>query len=447
MRSTRPGNWIALALLLLAALPSSGLAELLRLERVEIEGNHRTNSSRALEYLALPPGDALDPEAIEAAKQRLEESELFASVDLRAKPGSEPGQVVLVAVVTEWRPRLRIGAGYQDLSGWYLVPLGVDLWNPIGRGEQFSLAARVGYRVSGLVLSAAQPFTDESRSRFGASITAEGVERIYFDEAVEIAHHVNRGSLQLRLDSSPAPRMRLGAWITAQGVEVDSTARVYVDDPDADRDAGDKIPFNSVPPAIQRAVGQHDLARAGFSLAFDSRTGAELSLSGNHVSAQVEAVGDGEKDWGILLLDWRHYRPLQRGLLLAANTKFNATARTAPFFERPYVGGLYSVRGFPSHALSPAEGDLRTLTGSVELRAALIGRRDDPTLAGLLFTDAGLGVQDENPTWSAVDVGMGFGFRVRVPWIRWLGIDVGFPVTPRPDLDPVHVNASIGWTY
>jgi outer membrane protein assembly factor BamA len=104
------------------------------------------------------------------------------------------------------------------------------------------------------------------------------------------------------------------------------------------------------------------------------------------------------------------------------------------------LGGLYTVRGFPSQSLTDPEGSTVFGAASLEFRAALVGRRDRPRLAGVLFVDAG--VDDDEPAAAA-----GFGVRLRVPWLESLGLDLGIPLTESPIEEAFHANASLGWSF
>ncbi|MDX2473206.1 MAG: hypothetical protein QNL91_05810, partial [Candidatus Krumholzibacteria bacterium] len=69
-------------------------------------------------------------------------------------------------------------------------------------------------------------------------------------------------------------------------------------------------------------------------------------------------------------------------------------------------------------------------------------------LAGVFFVDAGAsgssGVADP---YTGAAVGTGYGLRLRVWWLDWIGLDVGFPVTDRPLDQRFQVTASIGWSF
>jgi outer membrane translocation and assembly module TamA len=68
-------------------------------------------------------------------------------------------------------------------------------------------------------------------------------------------------------------------------------------------------------------------------------------------------------------------------------------------------------------------------------------------VTGILFADAGWAGTHGAPRVDDVAVGIGYGLRVRVPWVQQVGLDVGVPLSPGVLDESFHVNVSLGWTY
>jgi outer membrane translocation and assembly module TamA len=77
----------------------------------------------------------------------------------------------------------------------------------------------------------------------------------------------------------------------------------------------------------------------------------------------------------------------------------------------------------------------------------LHGRPDDPSFAAVLFADAGDAWSSNSPSLGAVSAGAGYGLRLKLPWIGYAGLDVGFPLTDSPEDESYHLYGTIGWTY
>jgi outer membrane protein assembly factor BamA len=207
------------------------------------------------------------------------------------------------------------------------------------------------------------------------------------------------------------------------------------------------VAFDELPRDIQLAIERRGRARLGTALVVDSRRGSGLGTSGGWGTLSGEAVRSSGGGFGSFALDARAYAPLGGGVQLATRARAGAVTGEAPFHDRFYLGGLYTVRGFPSQSLSPPEGSRRFGTISAELRSVWVGDPRSPAVSALGFVDVGAASGTLEGMADGVSVGAGYGFRVRAAWIDYLGLDVGFPLTASPVDEAFHVNLSLGWTF
>ena len=418
------------------------------IERIEIEGNRRTSREVVLGAIPLAPGDVADPAGILEAAEQLGKSTLFRSAKAHTRPGSEPGRVVVVFEVEESRPHLRFGAGFEDLSGWYLIPGELNLDNLTGRGEALRVGFRLGYRLASLDvgLRSRLPFGWRGHGELGLSVQA--LDRVYFLEGTEIDQRVAREPrVHGGLDVPLGARWTVTARAAYEHVDVDSSATVYQDREILGRSRGDPVPFESLPPGIQEDAGAQDQGRFQLALALDTRQGPDLTQRGVWGRLQTEAVASSREPFAGLDAEARAFFPVARGALLAGRVRAAAVTEGAPFFERHSLGGLYSVRGFPSQSLSPPEGDRALVVASAEARTLWVGTPERAIVTGLLFLDAGIGWGDAPNDRGTLEAGAGYGWRIGIPWIQQLGIDVGFPLTDSPVDEAFHVNVSLWWTF
>ncbi|MBK7190628.1 MAG: BamA/TamA family outer membrane protein [bacterium] len=146
-------------------------------------------------------------------------------------------------------------------------------------------------------------------------------------------------------------------------------------------------------------------------------------------------------------MDLRSYRAVPGGVL-AARLRGQWVGEAAAFHDRLYLGGLYSLRGFSTGALSPPGGDTWQWAGSLEYRSPILSDARGTKLAGVLFVDAGAGgAGDVADPYTGMAVGAGYGVRMRVRWLDWIGVDVGFPLTERTLDMRFQGHASIGWSF
>lgn len=417
------------------------------IEAVEIAGNTRTSAAIATRVAGLEPGTTTSIQEILSSAERLRESQIFSKVKIHTRPGNAPGRVIVVFDVEETRPHFRLGMGYEDFSGWYLIPIQLNLDNLIGHGERFRISTRLGYRVAGLVAEYRHPIGRERTTFWEATLRAEGQDRIYYHDRTEFRHGIERSGLDLRLQHSLHPALSLETWGSIERVRADSSARVYRTSESEDRDQGDEIPFEELPAGIARDLDRGHFPRIGLALNLNARSGGNLLGRGFAGRASGEWIATDEDPFALADFEVRAYRPLPANLQIAARLSYAVASRGAPFYERSYLGGLYTVRGYPSQSLSPPDGDLSMAVLSLELRGPIIGSAENPRLAGLLFVDGGAGWSSGGIAEENTAAGVGYGLRWRLPWVGRLGLDVAHPLSAAPVEEGFHVNLSLGWSF
>lgn len=422
------------------------------LDSIEIQGNTRTRDSAVTERLGLRAGDVVDQEQLLAAAEVLRASDLFASLDFHTRPAAERGHIVLVLEVREKPIEVRFGTGNTDLDGWYLIPAELAFDNRLGRGERTRLQLRFGYRHAGVVLSFEQPSAGGSDLFWGCEAAGLGSDRVYFRDGIEYRHHVARSRVGAHLGRQFGASCRAAVSMRLETVEADSTAEVRADNATHAVAAGDELPFDELPGGVKAGVGRSERSVLGAEIVIDSRSASEVAgtpASGVWGRLRAESVFQylrRAQSFGTVDFDLRGYRSLLGGAL-AGRLRAGIAGDNAPFYDRLYLGGLYTVRGFPGQSLSDAGGDTWLWSASLEWRAPLIGESARPRLAGVMFVDAGDSGCDSDPDPRGLAVSAGYGLRLRVGWFGWLGLDFGMPLSPSPIAESFRAHASIGWSF
>ncbi len=431
-----------LCALLLAAPGAFAQDRALVVESIEARGNSRTSLETIHRFFPLREGDAIDAASLASALDELRRSDLFESAELTTEPGAERGRVRIVLDVREKGVQLRVGTGYTDLSGWYLIPAELAFDNRLGHGERLRLQAKIGYRVVGVELGFEERRFGDGRNSWGATISTQGVARVYFDDGVELEHQVGRGGIEAHLGRRFAREWGVVGGAGFEAVDAESTATLREDDPVTGADKGDEISGDAIPEGVRDDLGKRKRTFLHASLVHDSRSRRNIAstpASGAWGALRADGVLSDEESFAALTADVRAFHALGDGVL-ALRLRGGVVGEEAPFYDRFHLGGLYTVRGFPSQSLTDPEGSTVFGAASLEFRTALVGRRDRPRLAGVLFVDGG--VDDDEPAASA-----GFGVRLRVPWLESLGLDLGIPLTDSPIEEAFHANASLGWSF
>jgi outer membrane protein insertion porin family len=238
--------------------------------------------------------------------------------------------------------------------------------------------------------------------------------------------------------------MRLSFGLRAEAVEPDSSFR------DVDRDEDRR--FDDLPQFMKPEIRRTTLTGFVVRIVRDTRDLAMWPRAGSFVYLSIEAnntILGGDELFTRMELDARRHVGLGGWRSVSARVNAGITSRGAPYFDRFYIGGIHSIRGFRELSLSPASGHDGFWTASAELRVPLSGSgRDVPRLTGLLFVDAGQGwLRDVPLDTSTIEAAFGYGFRLRLPWVGILGLDVGIPVSDGTTGEIYRVHGSLGFSF
>jgi outer membrane protein insertion porin family len=399
-------------------------------ERVEIRGNTKTKDKVIRRELALAPGEVFDTVRMKVSKQRLEGLQYFEKVDARPEPSDvSPSRKDLVIGVDEKNTgNLTMGAGFSSVDsivGFVEVSQGnFDLFHPptfTGGGQKFRLRVQIGTERQDYIASFVEPWFLGRKLALGVELyhrdlNYQSVENLY-DETHTGAHI----SLERALWGDFL-RGSLSYTIEDKGIHVNAT----------DEAAG------KVPDDILKEKGHHLLSRVGASVAYDTRGPGPLPNRGQRSELVSEIVG-GPLGGDEFFYSWQFKTAWYfRGLYPTHVLEFVGRTGVAqslqsddvPFYERFYLGGLYSLRGFKYRGISPRQEGLSEPIGgdtywfgSLEYSIPIIER-----LRFALFYDIGA-VQSQayDFTSSQFSDNWGIGLRLNLP-IGPLRLDYGIPI-------------------
>ncbi len=397
-------------------------------ESINIQGNTKTKSTVILRELALAPGDVFDLVRMKTSQSRLENTRFFEQngVNLSPEPTNIPGRRNLRVSVQEGRTgNLSFGAGFSSLQRatlfLELTQANFDLFNRRsffqGDGQKFRLGFQLGSQSNQINLSFEEPWLFEQRlaAGFEAFRSETDFNSTQFNE--------------LRTGFEVYLRRRLFELVEGQisyGLEV--------------VDIFDVSPFAS--PIIQQESGERTVSKVGVGFLRDTRNNLIHPTRGNRVSLNIDVAGGifgGETDyvrtdlrtskyW--LLADW----PLEQTFFILARAGTIVPfgdSDEVPFFDRFFLGGPESLRGFEFREVGPKDPTtLEPIGGNSYgfLSGEYVIKIADP-LRVALFYDGGFVNPDENDfapnNWND---NVGFGIRMRL-----LGspvrLDYGYPLS------------------
>ncbi len=410
------------------------------LEGYEFEGLTKTSPNIILQYLSLKPGDVLTPELLDDDRQRLDRINFFTKVDLSTRPGSEKGRVVVVIEVEERKwPYFQFEGGHSDLSGWYIAPVGFRFDNAFGHGSRFGIRLLIGDDMGKVSLFYRNRLF---RNRAFIDMELHGGAEVFrqFIGDDELQLGVGLGGLKVKLGGTQGFLKHLFLQYRATTFEPDEFAR---------DENGDKR--TNLPLAITDDFGKNETTALALGLHADTRDNPLFPLKGFWGALVAESVTtglEGRDDYPRLTFDARLFHEVMRRRVVAVHIKGGYTTRDAPFYERFYLGGANSVRGYPNRRLTPIGWGSKFVMTNAEFRFPLTDK-DFPNhkTSGVFFFDAGgIWQSGETPRLRDFFSSVGFGVRVRLPVIGVTRFDLAVPLQ-RIGTKKSSLHISLGHTF
>jgi len=437
------------------------------IEKIEIRGNTKTKDRVIRRELAVAPGETFDMVRTKLSEARLKGLQYFEKVELRPENTDIPGRKNLIVGVEEKNTgNIMLGAGFSSVDavvGFVEFTQGnFDLVNPptfTGGGQKLRLRLQVGTKRQDYVLSFIEPWLLGRKLELGVDLYHRqlgfqsigglydetrtgvrlGVRRTLWSDFFIGGLSYNIENVGIDLDSSLHPDRLIREFVPGRGQII-------------------RIDPANAPGALFAEEGYSLISKIGGSLAYDTRGGGLLPSRGQRTDLLGEIAGPfGGGDKTFYRLELRsawYFRGLLPGHILevAARTgvaeAFGDTP-DVPFYDRYYLGGLYSLRGYKYREISPREpgfdepvgGDTYWF-GTVEYSIPIIER-----VRFALFYDIG-NVMARPYTFDFNDYAdnWGVGLRLNLP-IGPLRLDYGIPIQ-HPDAvsGGGRFQFGVGWT-
>src|ERR1044071_2348109 len=431
------------------------------IEKIEIRGNTKTKDRVVRRELAVSPGEVFDMVRVKISKQRLEGLQYFEKVDLRPEPTEPPiaGHKNLVVGVDEKSTgNLTMGAGFSSVDaivGFAEVYQGnFDLFHPptfTGGGQKFRLRVQIGTERQDYLASFIEPWFLGRKLALGVDL----YHREWNFQSLDYIYDETRTGARVSLTRALWSDFIIGSvsyTLEDVGIHLNSGFHgpLFVSPvapgpfggsgglpPPPPSTPPQTIPAN-VPNAILGETGNHLLSRIGGSLAYDTRGGGLLPSRGQRTELFAQFVGGplgGAKEFYTLELKtaW-YFRGFVPGHIIEVVGRTGVAesleSSDVPFYERYYLGGLYSLRGFKYRSISPREpgfsepigGDTYWF-GSAEYSIPIIER-----LRFAFFYDIGnVAIKPYDYNLDNLNDNFGFGIRLNLP-IGPLRLDYGIPI-------------------
>lgn len=386
--------------------------------KVDVRGNMRTKDIVIRREVMVFPGEVCDSIKIKRSQERLQNLGYFKYVDVSLRPTEERRKKDVVIEVEEQKTgEVSFGAGYSSIDhliGFIeLSQKNFDIMNfPtfIGGGQKVRIRAEVGAERQDYVLSFTEPWFLGRQLAAGFDIFKRS--RSYYSKYYE----EKRLGGDVRLGKALGEYNRADLMYSYQRVDID-------------------LVRNDASPEIQQEAGRYYVGDISLELSRDTRDSWLLPTRGYRLSIRPEAAGiGGDTNYYKLTGSASIYFPLfwEHVLRLGAQggivEQYGSSDRV-PIFERFFLGGATTIRGFEYRSISPRDergepiGGKTMTMATAEYTFPLITR-----VRGAMFFDIG-GVFPEAGQFepNQLDAAVGVGIRLNLP-IGPIQVDYGWPV-------------------
>lgn len=358
------------------------------IERIDINGNVRTEDKVVRREFRVAEGDAFNAALLRRSRQRVQDLQFFDSVQVTNKPGSAPDKTIVDAKVAEKSTgEVTVGGGYSTDAG-ALLTAGIHEHNLVGTGVDAGVNGMLAQKESQVDLSVTDPYFLDRNVVAGADVFLVNTDNL--DTA---NYNERRIGFSLRAGYEFSDHLRQ-SWayslVNRSVYDVQSGASIYVLD-----EAGTTL-----------------LSQIGQTLTLDYRDSRVDPHQGWVIRGGTDYAGlGGDEDYVRTKVDGNMYFPLEqyfgnRDWVLAVSAGAGAlfsTGGTEHIIDRFFLGGD-NLRGFETGGAGPHSIPNATYTSSDSLGGNYIWTQStelrfplpvspDLGLTGRAFVDIG-GLQD-----------------------------------------------------
>jgi outer membrane protein insertion porin family len=406
-----------------------------RFGKVEITGNTKTLDRVVRHNLDVSDGRTYSATALKTSKENLTRTSFFKDVKISTAPSAVPGEMDAKIEVQEGPTgTLSGGIGYSSLDKIFgVVQLSEN--NLFGRGWKVSLNSQFGARRTTYSIDFRDPHffdTDFSLllSAYNTRVLFTDFERKATGGRAGIGYNLTRfvnASLSLRADST---RILQAGPVSSQ-VLLDEFAR-----------------------------GQQQTRSITFGVSRNTTDKHIDPSRGSVQSGSVEYAGGplgGDTEFVKYFLNAKAFYPVTASTVFSWNALWAhvvpvVTDGEIPIFERFFLGGPYSIRGFRSRELSPRDpntgeaiGGNKELIGNFEYLFPLV---PEIGFKGVFFFDIGNTWEQGRWPWDGRQLRYAYGAGVR--WYSPMGplrFEWGWNLKPGPDESKRVMEFTIGTAF
>jgi len=410
-----------------------------RFGRVEISGNTKTLDRIIRRNLDVSDGVTYTATGLKVSKENLTRTSYFKDVKISTAPAKTPGEMDVKVEVQEGPTgTLSGGLGYSSLDKIFgVVQLSEN--NLFGRGWKASLSSQFGARRTTFSLDFRDPYFLDTD--YSLLFSLYKLKLVYDDFVKE----------------STGGRLGFGYNLS----RFTNVSLSYAQDATTISARAGVIP----PPTVVDEI-RKGLQESRSIIGNITRTATDRYVDptkGSVQSAVVQYAGGplgGDTQFVKYLLNAKAFYPVTQSTTFSWSLLWGHVISTdggwavgeVPLFERFFLGGPYSIRGYRSRSISPRDpytgekiGGNKEFVANMEYQFPLV---EDIGFKGVLFVDAGNAYAQGD--WPFQDQGLWVGYGVGIRWYSPMGplrFEIGWN-NRRPEGEPPRVfEFTVGTAY
>ncbi|MFA7348388.1 MAG: outer membrane protein assembly factor BamA [Desulfurivibrionaceae bacterium] len=380
---------------------------LVHINRINIKGNTRTRDKVIRREMQVKEGGLLDANAVRKSSERLQRLEFFEEVNVTPEATVQEGLMdVVVDVKEKATGTFSVGAGYSSVDN--LMFMGeISENNFLGKGQRLSLQANVSSRSNRYNFSFTEPHLNDTKLLFGYDIY--NWSREYDDYTKDSTGAALRFAYPV-----------WNKWNLGWGYGYDDTKMT-------------DVLVTNVPQTLLDSMDIETTSFIRLGLSKDTRnklTDASKGWLTNYSIKQAGGPLGGDSAFTKYEATSGWYYPLWWETTFHIKGSIGYVVeneeKKLPVYEKFYLGGLNTIRGFDSGKVSPLElnpdgvtysriGGEKMWYSNVEWIFPIV---KEIGLKGIVFFDLG-NVYNDSETWDVADLrySTGLGFR----WLSPMG--------------------------
>jgi outer membrane protein insertion porin family len=416
-----------------------------RVGKVNVAGNTKTKDKVIRREIPLKPGDYFNSVELDTTKARLENLQYFSDVQVTGTPSGGGYRDVDVLVEERATGSVGVGIGFSSIDSVVgfltLEQSNFDLFNPwnfTGGGQRFGMNLRLGSERSEASISLVEPWFLDRQLALGGELFYK--QSTYFSDYYE---QTNAGAA-ISLRKPLGAKSSIKAEYRIENVEIDSEVDA------SDTFVGNAVNAGNNPNPTngsnsflsEEEIGGDFLRSAiGVNYIYDSRDSTIQPRSGHKVDLGLTYAGlGGDVDTITFSAQGQKYWSLKWDSIVSVSGElaFVDGSGEIPIFERMFLGGGRTLRGFEFRDIGPRDvGYTEEVYGgnslgymTLEYTVPVI-----ETVRAAVFYDTGFVNADSwDPSPEDIYSNVGVGIRLKLPISPLpLALDYAIPVSSPDD--------------